>query len=314
MKRTYAIVAVLAASLGLAACSSSGGSNAGKSTGSTGSPSTSSSSTAVAGSITIGSADFPESVILADIYGDALSAKGVKVTKKLNIGERPIYIKALEDGSINAFPEYSGSILDYLDPTATAKTPAAVEAALTTAAAAKGLVPLSYSPAQDSDTITVTAATAAKYNLKSIGDLKSVAGKLTFGAPAGFRTRSDGIPALKSVYGVVFGTFTPLAAGGTVTQTALKNGTIDAGDIFSTDGSIAANHFVSLTDNKSMFAAQNIVPIFAKDKVTPTITTVSNEVSAKLDTTTLASLDAQVAAGKDPDAVAKAWLASVGLG
>src|SRR4051812_23272923 len=118
MKRSIAIAAVLAASLGLAACSSSGG---GDKTSGSNSPGGGSSSTGTgAGSITIGSADFPESVLLADIYGDAMAAKGVKVTKHLNIGERPIYIKALEDGSIGAFPEYNGSILYYLDPSATA--------------------------------------------------------------------------------------------------------------------------------------------------------------------------------------------------
>ena len=311
MKRSLAIAAVLAAALGLAACSSSGsGSSSNTSTSSTGS----SGATAGAGSITIGSADFPESVLLADIYGDAMSAKGVNVTKKLNIGERSIYIKALEDGEIGAFPEYSGSILDYLDTSATAKTPDEVLAALKTAAQAKNLVPLNYSPAQDSDTITVTKATADKYHLTSIADLASVAGNLTLGAPAAFRTRADGVPALKSVYGVTFKIFTPLMAGGTVTQEALKNGTIDAGDIFSTDGSIAANNFVSLTDPKSMFAAQNIVPLFVQSKVNATMTDACNAVSAKLDTKTLATLDAQVAAGQDPDSVAKAWLSSQGLG
>jgi osmoprotectant transport system substrate-binding protein len=311
MKRTYAIAAVIAASLGLAACSSSGAKPAGSSTSPAG---TTTPASAAAGSITVGSADFGEAVVLADIYGDAMSAKGVKVTKRPNIGERSVYITALGDGSIGMVPEYTGSILYYLDTKATAKSPADVLAALKTTAAAKGFVPLDYAAAQDSDTITVTAATAAKYHLKTIGDLASVASKLTFGAPAGFKTRADGIPALKSIYGVTFGTFTPLAASGAVTPNALKNGTVDAADIFSTDGSIAANNFVSLTDDKSMFAAQNIVPLFDKSKLTQTMTDACNAVSAKLDTKTLASLDAQVASGKDPDSVAKAWLASVGLG
>ncbi|MCW2496673.1 ABC transporter substrate-binding protein [Jatrophihabitans sp.] len=311
MNRTIAIAAVLAASIGLAACSSSGGGSKGSSTSST--PTGSSSSTAGAGSITVGGADFTESTILADIYADALSAKGVKVTKKLNIGERAVYVPALESGEIGFFPEYSGSILDFLDTTATAKTPADVLAALKTAGAAKGLVPLNYAPAQDSDTITVTQALATKDSLKTIGDLAPYASKLAFGAPAGFKTRADGIPALKSVYGVTFGTFTTLSASGSTTQNALKNGTVDAADIFSTDGSIAADHFVSLTDDKNMFAAQNIVPIVKKSVLTPTIESVSNAVSAKLDTATLAKLDAEATAGQDPDSVAKEWLTSEGL-
>jgi osmoprotectant transport system substrate-binding protein len=171
---------------------------------------------------------------------------------------------------------------------------------------------LTPAPAQDSDTITVTKATAQKDHLSSIADLAPIAGHLTFGAPAAFQTRPDGIPALKQVYGVTFGTFTALSASGTVTVTALKNGTIDAGDIFSTDPSFAADGFVALADPKNMFAAQNVTPIVASAKLTSTIKDAVNAVSAKLTTPILAQLDAQVGTG-DPDPVAKQWLASVGL-
>jgi osmoprotectant transport system substrate-binding protein len=319
MKPVHLLPAAVLA-LALAACGSSGSS--GKSNAPTQSAGgsqppagvSSSSLPTAPGSLTIGSADFPENELLMDIYGDALTAKGVKVTKHPNIGERGAYIAALKDGSIDAIPEYSGSILTFFDPHTTAKTPGDVAAALKTAAAKQGLVELNYAAAQDSDTITVTKQTAQRYHLQSIADLKSNASKLTFGAPAGFRTRADGIPALKSVYGVVFGHFTPLKAGGTFTVDALKNGTIDAGDIFSTDPSIVKNGFVSLSDPKSMFAAQNIVPLVSQKKLTKPIEDGMNAVSAKLDTKTLAGLVAQVAGGKDADAVAKAWLSSVGLG
>jgi osmoprotectant transport system substrate-binding protein len=319
MKRISMLVAALVGLvLTLAACGSSGSSS--KTTAAAGGPASATSGGAApaasgAGSVIVGSAGFSENVILANIYADAMSAKGVKVTKKLNIGERPVYMNALKDGSIDFIPEYSGSILSYLDPKATAKSPADVFAALQTAAAKINLTVLKYAPAQDSDTITVTQATAAKYNLRSIADLAPVAGKLTLGAPAQFKTRPDGVPALKSVYGVQFGTFTPLGTTGTITVTALKSGSIDGADIFSTDPSIAANNFVSLQDPKSMFAAQNIVPLLTKSKVTSSITDACNAVSAKLDTKTLADLVAKVQNSKqDPDAVAKAWLAQVGLG
>lgn len=306
MKRTYLVgVAALAAlAVTLTACSSSK-----KST----NPSTTSGGTSGGGSLVVGSADFPESELLADLYADALSAKGVSVSKKLDIGERSVYLKALQDGSISFFPEYSGSILAYLDPKATAKSPADVAAALPTALGSS-LTALNYAQAQDSDTITVTQDTATKKHLTSIADLASVAGSLTLGAPAAFQTRPDGVPALKSVYGVTFGRFTPTSAAGTVTVNALKSGSIDAADIFSTDPSIAANHFVSLTDPKNMFAAQNIIPIVATSKVTQTIKDAANAVSAKLDTATLASLVAKVSGGQKADDVAKAWLQSVGLG
>jgi len=281
MKRTTssATAAIIALAVGLTACSSSKSSST---------STTSAGSGAAAGSVTVGSADFAESELLADIYADALSA--------------------------TFFPEYSGSILAYLDHTATAKSPADVAAALP-AALGSSLTALTYAAAQDSDTITVTKATADKYHLTSIADLAAVANKLTLGAPAAFQTRPDGVPALKSVYGVMFKTFTPTSAGGSVTLTALKNGSIDAADIFSTDPAIAANNLVSLTDPKSMFAAQNIVPIIANSALTQTIRDAANAVSAKLDTATLAALVAKVQNdGQKPDDVAKAWLAQEGLG
>jgi osmoprotectant transport system substrate-binding protein len=305
MKHKFVLgtAAVAALAVALTACSSSKNTSSGGSTGS---------GSGSKGSLTVGSAAFPESELLADIYADALSAKGVKITKKLNIGERPIYFKALQDGSIDFFPEYNGSILGYLDPKATAKSSQDVEAALPAALGNK-LTALKYAAAQDSDTITVTKDTASKYNLTSIADLASVANKLTLGAPAQFKTRADGVPALKSVYGVTFKDFTVTQAGGTVTVNALKNGTIDAADIFSTDPAIGANNFVALQDPKNMFAAQNIVPIVTTAKVNSTITDACNAVSAKLDTATLASLVAQLSSKKADD-VAKAWLSSVGLG
>jgi osmoprotectant transport system substrate-binding protein len=317
MKRIYLAPLAVLSVLALAACASSGSS--GKSNGPTAAGSTAVSSPAGTalpsepGSVTIGSAAFPENELLADIYGDAMAAKGVQVKKKLNIGERGVYITALKDGSIGAVPEYTGSILAYLDPNTTAKSPQDVYAALQQQAAAHGFAVANYAAAQDSDTITVTKATADKYHLKTIADLKDVAGQLTLGAPAQFKTRADGVPALKRVYGVEFGHFTVTQAGGTVTVTALKNGSIDAADVFSTDPAIVQNGFISLQDPMSMFAAQNIVPLFAKDVLSQPMKDACDAVSAKLDTATLAKLVSDVAGGKDPEKVAKDWLSSEGL-
>jgi osmoprotectant transport system substrate-binding protein len=304
-----AVAVPLIVTMLLGACSSSKGSSA---TATTSGSQTSATTGASAGSLTVGSADFTESALLADIYADAMQAKGVSISKKLNIGERSVYWKAMQDGSIDFIPEYNGSILYFLDPGATAKSTAAVSAALP-AVLGSGLTALTPAQAQDSDTVTVTKATAQKDHLTSIADLAAIAGHLTFGAPAAFQTRPDGIPALKRVYGVTFGNFTALSASGTVTVTALKNGTIDAGDIFSTDPSFAADGFVALSDPKNMFAAQNVTPIVATAKMTSTIKDTVNAVTAKLTTPILAQLDAQAGSG-DPDPVAKQWLASVGLG
>jgi osmoprotectant transport system substrate-binding protein len=315
MKRIYLATVAAAGALALAACGSSGSSA--KTSSNTPPPAGSGSTPAstalpsAPGSVTIGSAAFPENELLADIYGDAMAAKGVSVKKQLNIGERGVYIAALKDGSIGAVPEYSGSILYYLDTGASAKTPDDV--ALKKKAAANGFVTTTFADAQDSDTITVTKEMADKDHLSTIADLRDVADGLTLGAPAQFRTRADGVPALKSVYGVEFGSFKVTQAGGTVTVNALKNGTIDAADIFSTDPAIVQNNFVSLKDPLSMFAAQNVVPLFAQKILTQPMKDACDAVSAKLDTATLGQLVAKVAGGQDADKVAKDWLTQEGL-
>ncbi len=314
MKRIYLAVLAVFALSALAACGSSGSSATNDTTPTAGGGSTGASASAPLpsepGSVKIGSAAFPENVLLMHLYGDAMAAKGVTVTKQPNIGERGVYIAALKDGSIGAIPEYTGSILSFLDQGATAKTPDEVYAALQTAVAGQGFALANFAAAQDSDTITVTKATVDKYSLTSIGDLKDHAADLTLGAPAQFKTRPDGVPALKSVYGVVFGNYTVTEAGGTVTVNALKNGSIDAADIFSTDPAIVNNGFVSLQDPDSMFAAQNIVPMFAAKVLTQPMKDACDAVSAKLDTKTLAELVAKVAGGSDPQKVADDWLSA----
>jgi glycine betaine/choline ABC-type transport system substrate-binding protein len=121
-------------------------------------------------SLTVGSANFPENVILANIYAEALKAQGASIQTKLNIGSREKYYPALEKGSLDLFPEYTGTILTYIDKNATATSPADVYAALTKALPAN-LVALDQADAQDSDAVVVTKATAAKYQLKTIADL-----------------------------------------------------------------------------------------------------------------------------------------------
>jgi len=291
--------------LALAACGS------GSSTDKTTAPAGSGGSTS-SGSIVIGSANFTESELLGDIYGAALSAKGVKVSYKPKIGAREVYLPALKDGSIDLVPEYSGVLLQYFDKTATAASSDAIFAALGKATPS-GLSVLDQSKAEDKDSIAVTAATASKYSLKSIADLESVAGKLTVGAAPEFKTRPDGIPGLKKTYNVVFRSFKTLDAGGKLTITALKNGQVDAADVFTTDPSIEQNKFVVLEDPKNLYAAQNVLPLISTAKATDTVKAALNAVSAKLDTATLTELDGKVYGGEDASKVAADWVKSVGL-
>lgn len=263
--------------------------------------------------ITIGSGNFPESTLVANIYMAALQSKGVKVSSKFNIGNRETYLPGLKDGSIDLIPEYTGNLLQSYDSTFTVTSPDNVYAVLKKKLPAE-LTVLDQSKAQDSDAIVVTKATAAKYNLKSIADLAPVAGQLTLGGSAEAKTRKkSGLPALKSVYGVVFKSYVTLDAGGPLTKAALKQGRVQAGDVFTTDSDISKNGWVVLADPKSMYAAQNIVPLINKSKVDDAVKTALDAVSAKLTTEDLLAMNTEVAGGKDPATVAKEWLSKQGL-
>jgi osmoprotectant transport system substrate-binding protein len=307
MKRTGIALAVTAAAamIGVTACGSGSGDPLAAGT---------SAAKAGTGTIVVGSANFPESALLAEIYAGALSAKGVKVDKKLNIGSRETYIPALKDGSIDLIPEYTGVLDQYFNKNAKATTAGAVYAELK-AALPSTLTILNKSSAQDKDAVVVTKNTATKLNLRSIGDLEPVAKDLTLGGPPEWKTRPTGVPGLKKLYNLDFKAFMPLDTGGPLSVQALKNGQVDAVDIFTTDPSIAANGFVILNDPKSLFAAQNVVPLITKSKLTPTISTTLNAISVKLDTATLGELVKEVVVDKkDASVVAKEFLAKNGLG
>jgi osmoprotectant transport system substrate-binding protein len=267
-----------------------------------------------AGTIVVGSANFPESALLAEIYAGALSAKGVKVEKKLNIGSREAYIPALKDGSIDLIPEYTGVLDQYFNKNAKATNAAGVYAELKAAVPAT-LTILDKSAAEDKDAVVVTKATATRLSLKSIADLGPYAKDMTLGGPPEWKTRPTGVPGLKKVYNLEFKTFRPLDAGGPLSVQALKNGQVDAVNLFTTDPSVAANGFVILDDPKSLFAAQNVVPLITKSKVNATISAALNAISAKLDTATLGGLVKEVVVDKkDAVVVAKEFLTKNGLG
>jgi len=247
--------------------------------------------------IVVGSANFPESQLLGTIYQQALQAKGIKVTTKFNIGSREIYLKALGDGSIDLLPEYNGALLADLDAKSTATSPTAVYKALQSVMP-KGIITLPQSDAQDKDTLSVTKATADKYNLKTIADLKPVADQLTIAAGPEFAERQQGILGLKSLYGITFKTFSPLDAGGPLTLAAVTGGQAQVGDIFSTDPAIKTDNLVSLTDTKDLFTSQNILPIVRKSKASSTVKSALNGVSKVLTTTDLTEYNKEITVDK----------------
>ncbi|WP_405620637.1 ABC transporter substrate-binding protein [Streptomyces sp. NBC_00076] len=266
--------------------------------------------------VVVGSNNFAESILIADIYGEALKAKGIKVSYKPNIGSRETTYGLLKNGSVTVLPEYNGSLLAYLDPKAEQKTAEAVNATTKTKLDSK-LTLLNSAPAEDKDSVSINAATAKKYSLTSqstLADLKDVAPELAIGGSPEFQTRQQGLLGLQSVYGLKFKSFKALDAGGPLTQAALTKNTVQAADIFTTDPTIIKEKFVVLQDPKNLFGFANVTPLVYKSGLSQEGVAALNEVSAKLDTKSLLDMDSQVQLeSKDPLDVAKAWLKSVGL-
>ncbi|MET9390689.1 ABC transporter substrate-binding protein [Streptomyces sp. NPDC006624] len=271
---------------------------------------------AAKGTIVVGSNNFAESILLADIYGEALKAKGIEVEYKPNIGSRETTYGLMKNGTITVLPEYNGSLLAYLDAKAKPKTVEETTSAINAKLDAK-LELLEPSAAQNKDSVTLNAQTAKKYGLtaqSSIADLEDVAGDLVFGGSPEFQTRHQGLVGLKSVYGLEFKSFKSLDAGGPLTQAALKRNTVQAADVFTTDPTIAREKFVVLKDPENLFGFQNVQPLVRKGELPEKGAEALDAVSAKLDTAALRELDAQVQLEKkDPLDVARAWLKSAGL-
>lgn len=264
--------------------------------------------------VTVGSFDFPESVLLADLYAGALAAQRFPARVLPDLGPREVVDPALMSGLVQIVPEYSGSALEFIsvgrlsatsDATATSR-------ALAEQAASRGLVAGRPSAAQDGNVIVVTAATAARYGLRSIAGLARVAPRLAFGGPPECPERAYCLQGLRRVYGLRFRAFVPLDAGGPVTLQALEARNVGVALLFSTDPAITADHLVVLADDRGLQPAESIVPLVRRSVLVrygPRLLAVLNTVSARLTTSSLRALDAQVQLrGEDPRLVAENWL------
>jgi osmoprotectant transport system substrate-binding protein len=269
--------------------------------------------------ITVGSFDFPESVLLAQIYGQALAASKFPVRILPNLGPRELVDPALMNGLLQLVPEYAGSALEFvslgrLSPAADVQV---ANRTLARSLAGRGLLAAQPAAAQNSNAIVVTAATAARYGLRSITDLATVAPRLVFGGPPECPERAFCLQGLQRVYGLHFKSFLPLDTGGPLTLQALRAGDIGAGLLFTTDPEISVQHLVILTDDRALQPAENVTPVLRRDVVArygTGVITLLNGISAWLTTNSLRDLDAQVELdGRRPAAVAAAWLRAHGL-
>jgi osmoprotectant transport system substrate-binding protein len=268
--------------------------------------------------ITVGSFNFPESVLLAEIYGGALKANNFPVRILRNLGPRELVDSALMEGVLQVVPEYAGSALEFisLGRLSAASDAEATNRALTGAAASRGLVAGRPAAAQDNNAIVVTAATAARYGLRSVSDLRKVAPRLVFGGPPECPERAYCLRGLSRTYDLHFKPFVPLD-GGPLTLQALRAGDIDVALLFTTNPNITAQHLVVLADDRGLQPAENITPLLRQDvarRYGPRLTAVLDAVSARLTTTALRDMQARSELnGQDPRRVAEDWLRAEGL-
>ncbi len=266
--------------------------------------------------IVVASFNFGESLILGEIYAQALEDRGYPVERSLGLGSREVVKPALESGEIGLVPEYTGSLGSFLGVTPSADEQATWQA-VKDAFEPNGVTLLGYAPAQDKNGFVVTGDTAASYGLGKVSDLAPVASGLVFGGPPECPERLNCLPGLESVYGLTFAEFKPLDVGGPLTVAALESGDIDVGVLFTTDGVIAAKGFVLLDDDQGLNPAENIVPAVRLDIVDAygdDLVELLDEVSAAITTPELTEMNRRAGIDQeDPADIASEWLSDKGF-
>lgn len=265
--------------------------------------------------VVVGSTNFAEQLILANIYAEVLEDRGIEVEKRLNLGSREIVYPALTEGEIDILPEYTGALLAHLSEGGEipARKPDEVAAKLREALP-DSIEMLEPSEAQNKDTLVVRAETAEEHGLETFSDLADVSGDMIVGGPPEMKTRRVGLDGLKDFYGIEFAQFRSLDAGGPVTTGALQNGDIDVARMFTTQGVIDERGWVVLEDDKELNPAQNLVPVARAEVLNDTIRDALNEISAALTIKELQRMNRGVAVDKrEPEDIAREWVREKGL-
>lgn len=263
--------------------------------------------------LVVSSQDYYSNEIIAEIYAQALEANGIEVERDFRIGQREVYLPEIEAGGIDVFPEYTGSLLQALEPTAAGGTSDEIYTDLQ-AALPDGLRVLDKAEASDQNSWTVTQALADKYNLTDIESLKNVTEPIVVGGNVELETRPYGPAVLKEKYGIETAGFKPIEdGGGPLTVKALVDGDIQITNIYTASPNIKSDKLVALEDPDGLFFADNVVPVVS-DKVNEQAAEVLNEVSAALTADALVSLNSEsVNEQKSAEDIAAAWLEQANL-
>ena len=263
--------------------------------------------------IIVGAKNFPEQYVLGQLYRQALIAKGFKVQYKENIGSTELIDTALKSKKVTLYPEYTGIMLAVTFKRKTLpRTDAGTYALAKKLYEKRGQTLLRQTPFQDRDVIAVSRATARKYGLKTLSDLKKVPGLSIAGFPE-WEGRWTG--PIGKQYGVKDFDFVPLA--GISAYTLLDQGDVLAADVFTTDPQLLSGKYVQLRDPKNMFGFQHVAPVVDQGVATENgarFTSTINKVSALLTVRAMQAMNKAVGVDKKPAAkVADAFLKANGL-
>jgi osmoprotectant transport system substrate-binding protein len=269
--------------------------------------------------IKIGSDGFDEAKVVAEVYAQVLEANGYTVDRAgIGLGTRKVTAAAIESGQIDLKPEYLGGGLGYYAPGTTTTDSATNATLLAAALTPKGISVLAYTPGQDTNAFVVRKETADQFGLTKMSDLTAHQDELKWALATDCPTNPVCAAALKSAYGLEPKNVTLLDACSGPMADALLQKTVDVAELCSTGPEIIVNGWVRLEDDKSTQPAENVAPIVRNDFLAKTdkaaFSKLLDDVSAKIDTPTLADLYKQVAVDKkDLAVVAKAWLQAQGI-
>lgn len=267
------------------------------------------------GSVTVGAFDFPESLVLATLYAEALEGAGYD-TEVQQAGQREALFPALENGDVDVLPEYNGNALDFvLGGEAEVMDSDATTEMLREEVAEDGLVVLDAAQAENGDELAMTAERADELGVTAVGDLVGQEGDLTIAGSPEFAERSTGLVGLEEVYGLEFGDFLQTDACGPETFDALSSGAADIARLCSTDPPILEQGWVVLEEDESFTLPNNIVPVGRDGALDDGAREVLNEVSALLTTEDLQDFNSRFG-GDDPEdaeAIVTGWLEEAGL-
>lgn len=267
-------------------------------------------------SVVIGAFNFSESRVIAELYRAALEASGIPAVVADNVASREIMEPALEQGEVDFVPEYLGTALVFLNGPFFGSRATALSQ-IRAAFSGRGVSVLEPSPGQNRNEIVVLREFAEQHDLRKIGDLRDLAGRLTFGGPPECPSRPLCLQGLENAYGLSFRSFLPLDPGGPATVAALVGKEVEVALLFTTNPALNNERFVVLKDNADLQPPENIVPVVRTEVLErhgSELEDVSDAVTAGLTDHSLRILNQKIGDGDETiEEIAETWLRARGL-